>query len=45
MNARSSKTNLTRRDFVVASTTAAGGLAITVMLPGFADARRSAHGP
>jgi isoquinoline 1-oxidoreductase beta subunit len=32
------KTSLTRRDFVVASATAAGGLAITVMLPGLADA-------
>lgn len=32
------KTPLTRRDFVVASTTAAGGLAITVMLPALAGA-------
>lgn len=32
------KTSLTRRDFVVASATAAGGLAITVILPGLADA-------
>jgi isoquinoline 1-oxidoreductase beta subunit len=32
------KTSLTRRDFVVASATAAGGLAITVMMPGLAEA-------
>jgi isoquinoline 1-oxidoreductase beta subunit len=32
------KTLLTRRDFIVASVTAAGGLAITVMLPSLADA-------
>jgi isoquinoline 1-oxidoreductase subunit beta len=32
------KSNLTRRDFVVASATAVGGLAITVMLPDLADA-------
>jgi len=32
------KTSLTRRDFVVASATAAGGLAITVMVPGLARA-------
>ncbi len=31
------KTSLTRRDFVVASATAAGSLAITVMLPGLAE--------
>jgi len=32
------KTSLTRRDFVVASATAAGGLAVTVMMPGLAEA-------
>lgn len=32
------KTNLTRRDFVVATATATGGLAISVMLPAMADA-------
>jgi isoquinoline 1-oxidoreductase subunit beta len=32
------KSSLTRRDFVVTSTSAAGGLAITVMLPGFVEA-------
>ncbi len=32
------KTSLTRRHFVVASATAAGGLAVTVMLPGLAEA-------
>ena len=32
------KSTLTRRDFVVASATVTGGLAITVMLPSFAEA-------
>ena len=32
------KTSVTRRQFVVASASAAGGLAISVTLPGFADA-------
>ena len=32
------KTSVTRRQFVVASATAAGGLAISVAFPGLADA-------
>ena len=32
------KTNLTRRQFVVASSSVAGGLAISVAFPGLADA-------